>query len=240
MTQNQIAYWELEEKKRSNRVQEGETKRHNVATEFIQAGTLEENKRHNVVSEGIAFGTLAETERSNKARESETHRTNLANEALKHESNLYSREVGMAQVAESNRHNVATENETARHNMASEEYNYYQTNTNRMLQERGYDIKDNEVLISQGNLDFKYEQLYGGKGYDLTERQSSHAFSGSGTGGDSYSPKIPTLEREYKEKTLQQADKKLTQEWFSIGSNFIKNSSYLMRNVLPYIVPTSK
>lgn len=33
MTQNQIAYWNLQETKRSNQVREGETNRHNVVTE---------------------------------------------------------------------------------------------------------------------------------------------------------------------------------------------------------------
>lgn len=55
MTRNQLAYWQLEEAKRSNRANEQETNRSNIARET-------ETNRHNVVSE-------QETERHNRAME---------------------------------------------------------------------------------------------------------------------------------------------------------------------------
>lgn len=55
MTQNQIAYWSLQETKRSNLIREAETERSNKAKE-------------------------TETNRSNVARETETKRSNLVNE----------------------------------------------------------------------------------------------------------------------------------------------------------------
>lgn len=64
MTANQIAYWNLQETKRSNQVKEG-----------ISQGTLDETKRSNVARE-------TETNRSNVARETETARSNKAKEAL--------------------------------------------------------------------------------------------------------------------------------------------------------------
>lgn len=69
MTANQIAYWNLKETERSNRVREGETERSNKARES-------ETFRSNLAKE-------TETNRSNRARENETVRSNLEQEALK-------------------------------------------------------------------------------------------------------------------------------------------------------------
>lgn len=84
MTRNQINYWDLEEKKRSNRAQEIETNRANLAREG-------ETARNNRAVE-------AETNRSNLAREQETHRANVANEDIKNRT-----------LIETGRHNLATE-----------------------------------------------------------------------------------------------------------------------------------
>lgn len=62
MTQNQIAYWSLQETKRSNQIREGETFRHNVATES-------ETSRHNIAGEN-------ELHRHNVVDERERHRMN--------------------------------------------------------------------------------------------------------------------------------------------------------------------
>lgn len=107
MTRNQISYWELQEKKRSNRVNEVETNRHNTvgereterhnkASEGIDLGKLNESYRHNVATEQQARLELAEAGRHNIATENETNRHNLAWEA------------------ETNRHNVTTEGQTDR------------------------------------------------------------------------------------------------------------------------------
>lgn len=65
MTQNQIAYWNLQETKRSNAAREQETNRSNLMQEQLKLGSLEE------------------TQRSNRAKETETNRANLVNEQLK-------------------------------------------------------------------------------------------------------------------------------------------------------------
>lgn len=102
MTQNQIAYWNLQETKRSNVSRESETARHNIADET-------ETKRHNVQTE-------TETSRHNLAGESESKRHNIESERF-----------NISQLQETYRHNVAGENinisqlqETHRHNVASE------------------------------------------------------------------------------------------------------------------------
>lgn len=69
MTQNQIAYWANQEKGRSNRAQETETHRHNVATEGVEGGKLKETQRHNAATEFNESGKLRETSRHNLASE---------------------------------------------------------------------------------------------------------------------------------------------------------------------------
>lgn len=72
MTSNQIAYWNLQETKRSNAARETETARSNRAREG-------ETSRHNVVQEGIdrsrvgvERGKLAETQLHNRKTESQS------------------------------------------------------------------------------------------------------------------------------------------------------------------------
>lgn len=91
MTQNQIAYWNLQETKRSNVAKEQETSRHNVATE-------KESERHNTVSEGEVGRHNRETERFNISQLQESHRHNVATENL-----------GQMQLNESVRHNTVSE-----------------------------------------------------------------------------------------------------------------------------------
>lgn len=102
MTQNQIAYWKLQEEKRSNLASEGETSRHNIATES-------ETERSNRVQQGEAKRHNLSTEKQAWLNYSEAQRSNRANESIKKDS-----------LAESARHNVATESETVRHNVESE------------------------------------------------------------------------------------------------------------------------
>lgn len=74
------------ETKRHNLAGETETNRSNIAHEVISAGTLAENTRHNKASENENFRHNAATEneatRSNRAREYETWRSNVAREGL--------------------------------------------------------------------------------------------------------------------------------------------------------------
>lgn len=90
MTANQIAYWQLQETKRSNLEKESqgrdtirETGRHNLATEGLEGSKQAETSRHNRQSEYLIGVQTAETQRSNKAREKEEHRSNLVSEANK-------------------------------------------------------------------------------------------------------------------------------------------------------------
>nr|AVX53494.1 putative ORF1 [Marmot picobirnavirus] len=102
MTDLQIKYWDLQENRRHNTVTEGETNRHNVATEDLGIKTLDESRRHNIVTEG-------ETRRHNVA--GETLGVHTLQESIRH---------NRVTEAETMRHNVAGENENRRHNIASE------------------------------------------------------------------------------------------------------------------------
>lgn len=96
MTTNQIRYWELQEKRRSNAAQEQETARSNRAKEGISSAANVESMRHNVASEAQAASDLLERSRSNQANEAiarvnaaltkerndEQKRSNLANEVI--------------------------------------------------------------------------------------------------------------------------------------------------------------
>lgn len=73
MTANQIAYWKLQEEKRSNLADELEAKRSNIARE-------RETHRSNVTQESHQKSVLGETARSNRARERETKRHNVVSE----------------------------------------------------------------------------------------------------------------------------------------------------------------
>lgn len=64
MTSNQINYWNLQELKRSNLINEG-----------IKKDTLQETQRSNLIKEG-------ETLRSNLVKERETNRHNVADEKI--------------------------------------------------------------------------------------------------------------------------------------------------------------
>lgn len=120
MTRNQIAFWTLEETKRSNRVNEAEThrsnvaretetNRHNVVTEIEvnrhNVVTEIETERHNRATELLTQASIAETARHNQAQEGynmlvlgEQQRSNRANEQLKSEATQASYSVGMANV----------------------------------------------------------------------------------------------------------------------------------------------
>lgn len=60
MTQNQIAYWTLQETKRSNQVKEAETQRTNKVNESIRQQTVDETNRTNLVNEQIKQFTASE------------------------------------------------------------------------------------------------------------------------------------------------------------------------------------
>lgn len=124
MTQNQINYWKLQEERRSNLAQEGETKRSNLAKEYEtnRSNLAKETETHrsNMASEGVAFGNLSEAQRSHQAQEAlaqqslaEQVRHSQAVEAEENRSNL-------AREAENFRHNTSVESETRRSDIANE------------------------------------------------------------------------------------------------------------------------
>lgn len=113
MTANQIAYQRNLETARSNRANEVETKRHNLADEGLGIKSLSESQRHNRATE-------SETNRSNLAREMETTRSNLAKEALTSSYNRAMIAQGWSSIQETARANQAREWETNRANTARE------------------------------------------------------------------------------------------------------------------------
>lgn len=64
MTNMQIAYWNLQELKRSNLARETETNRSNLVNEG-------ENRRHNMQSEGIGWAQVGEANRHNRVMEAQ-------------------------------------------------------------------------------------------------------------------------------------------------------------------------
>lgn len=141
MTQNQIAYWSLQETKRSNAAKEKETNRSNLAVEKEtnrhNVATELETNRHNVQTELLMSQSNAETLRHNQAVEmtndfvaKEQQRSNLAQEELSGQRNAIAASqvsLGYAQLGETITHNRATEElnlmnvrETGRHNRENE------------------------------------------------------------------------------------------------------------------------
>lgn len=143
MTANQVAYWNLQETGRHNRATETETNRHNVVTEGIDLGNLNEKVRHNKATEGIDIGKLQETMRHNVASEgigaqqANAAQTNAA-------ASLYSAQ------------------EQNRHNLISEKQNQQVISSQSLL---------NTANRNLANVRAKYEQLRGNATVNLTESQ---------------------------------------------------------------------
>lgn len=112
MTQNQIAYWNYQETKRSNQAREGENKRHNINAET-------ETNRHNLASESIDLSSLYETNRANLAKEKENTRANQARERETHRSNLVNEGLSRANLAELSTQNAATREKMKYENILS-------------------------------------------------------------------------------------------------------------------------
>jgi hypothetical protein len=123
MTRNQIAYWELMEKKTNNRNTEFETQRSNMAREHENErhnkSTEQETQRHNLLTENLDSRDVSTREKAQK----ETERHNRATENLNFQQN----QLGYAQLAETKRKNTqdyalgtAKLNEQMRANRANE------------------------------------------------------------------------------------------------------------------------
>lgn len=126
MTANQIAYYNAQE-----------ARRHNLASEGIEASKVSESQRHNVVTEGVSYATLGEAQRHNATQEGiDFFRAQSLATLQQAQADKATSEVGIqstlaglqqSQLREQHRHNVATESqqsaintETKRHNEASE------------------------------------------------------------------------------------------------------------------------
>lgn len=105
MTQNQIAYWKLQEERRANQESE-RNKEGNLQEQISHNRNVEaENYRHNMATETLGTEQLV-------------HNRNVLSETTRH--NTRSEEISEFQSKEAKRHNIATETETERHNIASE------------------------------------------------------------------------------------------------------------------------
>lgn len=133
MTQNQIAYWQLQETKQHNRKDESireaanvETGRHDLATELETSRANKANELLKQQSNNISAGQLAETKRANLERErqardtlAETKRNNLDVNRISQQKNAIEQQkanvqsanldVQKAQLMEQSRHNKQTE-----------------------------------------------------------------------------------------------------------------------------------
>lgn len=127
MTQNQIAYWQMQETIQANRNREAETLRSNLAQEALKDYA-------NKVTEKLGYGNLNELIMSHRNTEKETNRHNLAVENLDYIKNLINQ-----YTAETGRLNVglgyANLAELTRSHMADEAIKTT-ANTNQYLRDR--------------------------------------------------------------------------------------------------------
>lgn len=119
MTNNQIQFAKLQEDRRHNLVSEGETGRHNVASEAVgrsQAGaswaSVAEARRHNTAQEGINWYTA---ESIGRLQGAQTGYYGSLDQKTSSEIGL-----GTARLDEDTRHNLRTEEEALRHNVQTE------------------------------------------------------------------------------------------------------------------------
>lgn len=152
MTQNQIAYWNLQETKRSNVTKERETNRHNVATE-------KENERHNTVSEGEVGRHNVATERETTRHNKETENFNISQLQESQRHNVASENLGLMQLNESVRHNTVSEQQNAVANMIksrANDINEAYNNAIVELRQREYTLANDKEIqrIQESQRDF--------------------------------------------------------------------------------------
>nr|AVX53430.1 putative ORF1 [Marmot picobirnavirus] len=177
MTQNQIAYWNLQETIRANKAKERENTRSNKANEAIKTQTNTQNL-------SLGLGNIAETTRANRAKEFETNRANLESEAVRRRDALTNRlnaftnatnagtrigelnegirahqaseQIGLGNLAELQRANQAREAETNRANLTSEaethRANVQRENAQRFSNATGYASAGSQTNQQDRNL----------------------------------------------------------------------------------------
>lgn len=157
MTQNQIAYWSLQEEKRHNSAQEAENKRANLAKEHEanRTNVANENikREQNAINSSHYFNVDSETRRANLAKENQlakeleykyaglTHQyASLDNARIIAESQ---KQVGLAQVGATYASIAQRESESIRHesvvaqnNLANQQLNTQIAASNALMQGR--------------------------------------------------------------------------------------------------------
>jgi hypothetical protein len=117
MTKNQIAWEELQEKIRSNKAQEGETYRSNVARE---ANSAEANR---IAANQVALGYAQIAQKDRQLAYDKQQ------DAREYELATWDMYYANKRASETQRSNVARESETERHNRATETASYITAGT---------------------------------------------------------------------------------------------------------------
>lgn len=149
MTQNVVAYLKQQEDRRANFAREAETQRHNEMVETLTREQQREAARHNYASEYLSAQTL---EHNRKQLEhqglvlQETKRSNMAQEALSSQRNILTAQYNQGQLA------IAGQQlkEATRHNLVSEYNQVYSTNVQKMLGTRQQDTNQGNLLVNVG------------------------------------------------------------------------------------------
>lgn len=126
MTQNVVNYLNVQETVRSNKAREGETSRHNKATETQAINELAETATHNRNTENIDISKLQEQ-----------HRTNVANEQLKRDANT--------ETARSNRENERLKNLDIQAKQATNAIKQLEYELKSEIQHKQLDLSTKEV-----------------------------------------------------------------------------------------------
>lgn len=216
MTSNQIAYWQLQEQKRSNLAKEADTDFQN-----------EENRRHNIRTERTALNVATETARHNKADESikrfgelEKRRANMQNEAIKWSEAFETQRSNRAKEYETNRSNVAKETETYRSNIAKET----ETNRHNIADEnvKLAKVQSKDAIQRRANEIAYYNYQLNAKKFDEDVRwhdmQNTNTITRNANDYEIATQKQNLAESEFR-LDKQQAQHKRVMDWANLGIN---------------------
>lgn len=153
----QVQYWDLQERKRHNKVAE----RQNDRSLNLQESNLEETRRHNVATETLGFSTLEETRRHN-----------VATEQIQEQSNSIS-----MYRAESDRMNALTNMRNAATNAAMIPIQWYNAESTRMNVENSQWYNEQRVDLERDRNNIsRFQSVTGAAvGYANTDIGSQNA-----------------------------------------------------------------
>lgn len=146
MTRNQIAYWELQESKRSNRAKERETNRSNVAREI-------ETNRSNLAQE-----------KQNRINSNRNYLMNVLNLQELHRNNVAVSDLRSAELKEQSRRNRVSEAQ----NQSNLSLQAYEANTRRIAQKEIQ--RANMSREYQNKLDYYQDVKQSDRSYLLSRR----------------------------------------------------------------------